>query len=30
VNLDLIQKELNLGQGCQGCLNRKDDWIDRI
>jgi NAD(P)H-nitrite reductase large subunit len=30
LNLDLIQKELNLGQGCQGCLNRKDDWIDRI
>lgn len=30
VDLDLLQKDLNLGTGCQSCLKRKDDWIDKI
>jgi NAD(P)H-nitrite reductase large subunit len=30
VDLDLVRDRLNLGSGCQSCLNRKDDWIDKI
>jgi bacterioferritin-associated ferredoxin len=30
VDLPLLQKELSLGQGCQSCLKRADDWIDKI
>jgi hypothetical protein len=30
VNLDLLQSQLSLGQGCNSCLKRKDSWIDKI
>ena len=30
VNLEIIQHDLHLGQGCQGCLRRLDTWIDKI
>ena len=30
VDLDLLKDRLNLGNGCQSCLKRKDDWFDKI
>ena len=30
VDLELIQNQLNLGSGCQGCLRRIDSWIGKI
>jgi len=30
LDLDLLQKELGLGNGCQGCIKRKEDWINKI
>lgn len=30
IDLDLLKDRLNLGSGCQSCLKRKDDWIDKI
>lgn len=30
MDLDLVKDRLNLGSGCQSCLKRKDDWIDKI
>lgn len=30
MDLDLVMDRLNLGSGCQSCLKRKDDWLDKI
>ena len=30
LDLDLLEKKLNLGNGCRGCIRRKEDWIYRI
>ena len=30
LELDILQKRLSLGSGCQSCLKSKDDWIARI
>lgn len=30
VDLDLLRDRLHLGEGCQSCLKRRDDWVDRI
>jgi NAD(P)H-nitrite reductase large subunit len=30
VDLDTLRTEFGLGTGCQGCLKRKDFWLDRI
>lgn len=30
VDLDLLQDQFQLGQGCQSCLKRKDSWIHNI
>jgi NAD(P)H-nitrite reductase large subunit len=30
VDLELIQNQLSLGQGCQGCIKRIDSWIEKI
>lgn len=30
VDLDLLKDQLNLGSGCQSCLKKKDDWINKI
>jgi NAD(P)H-nitrite reductase large subunit len=30
VDLEKLQTELNLGNGCQSCLKNKDKWLDNI
>lgn len=30
VDLDLLKDKLNMGAGCQSCIKRKDDWINKI
>jgi hypothetical protein len=30
IDLSLLGAKLNLGNGCQSCLKRKEDWINRI
>lgn len=30
VDLDLLKKRFNLGEGCQSCLKNKDTWINKI
>lgn len=30
VDLDLIQKQFDLGRGCQSCIKRIDSWIHKI
>lgn len=30
VDVSLLQTNLSLGHGCQGCLKRLDYWIDKI
>jgi NAD(P)H-nitrite reductase large subunit len=30
VDLELVQNQLSLGQGCQGCIKRIDSWIEKI
>ncbi|MGE3611256.1 MAG: (2Fe-2S)-binding protein [Bacteriovoracaceae bacterium] len=30
VDLELLQSNLSVGLGCQGCLKRIDYWIDKI
>jgi hypothetical protein len=30
LDLDLLQRELFLGQGCRSCLKRKEDWMHKI
>ncbi len=29
-DLEKLQNEFNLGQGCQGCLKRIDSWVNKI
>ena len=30
LDLEKVQSEFNLGQGCQGCLKRIDSWVNKI
>lgn len=30
VDLDLLKEQFNMGGGCQSCLKRKEDWINKI
>ena len=30
VDLDLLQDQFQMGQGCQSCLKRKDSWVNNI
>jgi hypothetical protein len=30
IDLTLLREKLNLGNGCQDCLKRKEDWINRV
>jgi hypothetical protein len=30
VDLDLLSKKLNLGNGCHLCLKNKEDWMSKI
>ena len=30
VDLDLLKEKFNMGGGCQSCLKRKEDWINKI
>ena len=30
VDLEILQKQFSMGQGCQSCINRIGSWIDKI
>lgn len=30
IDLEFLKNEFELGNGCQGCIRRKEDWIDKI
>lgn len=30
VDLAILEDQLGLGNGCQSCLKRKDDWMNKI
>jgi NAD(P)H-nitrite reductase large subunit len=30
VDIDLLQDQLNMGQGCQSCMKNKDSWKNKI
>lgn len=30
VDLETLQRDFNLGNGCQGCLKRINSWVDKI
>lgn len=30
VDLDVLAKAYGLGQGCQSCIKRKNEWIEKI
>ena len=30
VDLDVLSKNFSLGLGCQSCLKRSEDWINKI
>lgn len=30
LDLDFLEKKLNLGSGCRSCIKRKEDWLYRV
>ena len=30
LEIDVLKQKLSLGNGCLGCIKRKEDWINKI